>query len=74
VTERVTGTVKWFNKLKGFGFITRNDGDDIFVHYTAIRGNGFRVLEGFAASLSFIFYSKILSNLRSFFNYIGVVP
>ena len=45
MTERVTGTVKWFNKLKGFGFITRNDGDDIFVHYTAIRGNGFRVLE-----------------------------
>ncbi|NOZ61351.1 MAG: cold-shock protein [Calditrichaeota bacterium] len=45
VAERVTGTVKWFNKLKGFGFITREDGDDIFVHYTAIRGAGFRALE-----------------------------
>ena len=45
MAERVTGTVKWFNKLKGFGFITREEGDDIFVHYTAIRGTGFRSLE-----------------------------
>ena len=43
--ERVTGTVKWFNGGKGFGFIGREDGDDVFVHYTAIDGDGFRNLE-----------------------------
>ncbi len=43
--ERVRGTVKWFNGGKGFGFIGREDGDDVFVHYTAIDGDGFRNLE-----------------------------
>jgi cold shock protein len=39
------GTVKWFNSAKGFGFIQRESGDDVFVHYRSIAGNGFKNLE-----------------------------
>jgi CspA family cold shock protein len=38
------GTVKWFNESKGFGFIAREDGDDVFVHHTSISGTGFKSL------------------------------
>jgi CspA family cold shock protein len=45
MSERATGTVKWFNGSKGYGFIERAEGEDVFVHYSAIRGDGFRNLE-----------------------------
>ena len=44
MSERETGTVKWFNATKGFGFITRENGEDVFVHYQSIQGEGYRKL------------------------------
>lgn len=45
MAERETGTVKWFNASKGFGFIAREKGEDVFVHYKEIRSEGFRTLK-----------------------------
>lgn len=49
MAERQQGTVKWFNAEKGYGFITREGGDDLFVHYSEIQGNGYRSLDEGAA-------------------------
>jgi len=45
MSERIIGTVKWFNGGKGYGFISREGGEDVFVHFSAIQGDGYRNLE-----------------------------
>ena len=45
MSERITGTVKWFNGGKGYGFLSREGGEDVFVHFSAIQGEGYRNLE-----------------------------
>lgn len=44
-SQRITGTVKWFNNAKGFGFINQESGEDVFVHYRAITGEGYKTLK-----------------------------
>lgn len=45
MAERKEGTVKWFNNSKGYGFITQQTGEDVFVHFQSIKGDGFKTLE-----------------------------
>jgi CspA family cold shock protein len=45
MSDRIIGTVKWFNGSKGYGFLTREGGPDVFVHFSAIQGEGFKNLE-----------------------------
>lgn len=45
MADKVQGTVKWFNSSKGYGFIQRKDGDDVFVHFQAIVGEGYKTLQ-----------------------------
>lgn len=45
MAERIIGTVKWFNAAKGYGFIGREDGEDVFVHFSAIQSDGYRRLD-----------------------------
>ncbi|CAA0087451.1 Major cold shock protein CspA [Zhongshania aliphaticivorans] len=55
MSDRVSGTVKWFNNAKGFGFITHSEGNDVFVHFRSIRGEGYRTLdEGQAVEFNLI--------------------
>jgi CspA family cold shock protein len=45
MSDRIVGTVKWFNGTKGYGFLSQEGGPDVFVHYSAIKGDGYRNLE-----------------------------
>ena len=45
MSERITGTVKWFNNSKGYGFIAHEGGEDVFVHFSAIQSEGYRTLQ-----------------------------
>ncbi len=59
MSERHNGTVKWFNERKSFGFIAREDGADVFVHYREIRGDGFKTLaEGQRVEFSLVTRDK----------------
>ena len=59
MSERHNGSVKWFNERKGFGFIAREDGADVFVHYREIRGDGFKTLaEGQRVEFSLVTRDK----------------
>lgn len=59
MSNRVKGTVKWFNDNKGFGFIKSADGPDVFVHFSAIQGNGHKTLtDGAAVSFELVVGEK----------------
>ncbi len=59
MSERVRGTVKWFNATKGYGFISREGGEDVFVHYSALQSDGYRSLnEGQSVEFTVVRGSK----------------
>ena len=61
MADREEGTVKWFNDAKGFGFISRESGEDVFVHFRAIQGTGFKSLqEGQKVSFEVVQGQKVL--------------
>ena len=63
----VKGTVKWFNETKGFGFIQQENGPDVFAHFSAIKGNGFKTLaEGQAVEFTVTQGQKVLKLRTSF--------
>ena len=66
MSNTVTGTVKWFNETKGFGFIQQDNGPDVFAHFSEIQGSGFKTLaEGQKVSFSVAQGQKVLQRLTS---------
>ena len=67
MSDRQMGTVKWFNDSKGFGFIERESGEDVFVHFRSIRGEGFRTLKQ-GASVEFVISETEKAKFKHHYN------
>ena len=63
MSERVTGTVKWFNATKGYGFLSQSNGADVFVHYSAIQGQGYRNLEEGEYRLKIAYNNRVIDQI-----------
>ena len=73
MAERETGTAKWFDNAKGFGFIVRESGDDVFIHFSSIRGEGYRSLEEGQQATTSIEWQVSASGVESFEDFHRVV-